>query len=53
MNIKINEQGSDAYIYNLAFIKAILIKNSIDSMALLSKEKEFLLKEVLKYLKDN
>ena len=53
MNIKLNYQNSDAYIYNLAFIKALLIKSSIDNMSISSEEKNEVLQSILQYLKNN
>ena len=47
MNIKLNYQNSDAYIYNLAFIKALLIKSSIDNMSISSEEKNEFLQSIL------
>lgn len=53
MNIKLNNQGSETYINNLAFIKALLIKTSIENMPISMKEKNAILDSVLQYLKDN
>lgn len=53
MNIKLNNQGSEAYLYNLAFIKAFLIKTSIENLSIPTKEKNAILHSILKYLKNN
>ena len=53
MNIKLNCQGSEAYKYNLAFIRALLIKSSIDNMTISSEEKNKILESILQYLKNN
>ncbi len=53
MNIKLNNQESKAYIHNLAFIKAFLIKSSIENLCISTKEKNDIFHSILKYLKDN
>lgn len=54
MNIKLNNQESEAYLNNLAFIKALLIKTSIEKNSSISiKEKNAVLNSILQYLKDN
>lgn len=53
MNIKLNNQESEAYIHNLAFIKAFLIKSSIENLSISVKEKNAILHSILKYLKNN
>ncbi len=53
MNIKYNYQGSDAYIHNIAFIKALLIKCTIDNLPTLPESKEEIMNSVLEYLKSN
>lgn len=52
MNIKINYNG-DAYLKNLAFIKASLIRASIENMNVSLKDKEIILEKILQYLKNN
>lgn len=50
MNIKINNINDDD-ISNIAFIKAILIKNYIESLDISYHNKENLKNEILEYLK--
>ena len=50
MNIKINNINEDD-IKNIAFIKAILIKNCIENLDINYRDKEKLKKEILEYLK--
>ena len=49
MNIVINKNG-EKHIQNLAFIKAILIQEYIECLALNLEEKKLLKKEVLNFL---
>ena len=53
MNVKIDKQNSDAYIFNIAFIKAIFIKEYIMQMPITKDEKEKILKATVQFLKDN
>lgn len=50
MEIKLNLPKNDDYISNLAFIKALLIKNTIEQLNISYEEKVFMKKEVLKNL---
>lgn len=51
MQIKINFPKDDVHINNLAFVKALMIKNVIEKLNLTYDEKEKLRKEILEYLK--
>jgi len=51
MQIKINFPKDDVHINNLAFVKALMIKNVIENLNLTYDEKEKLRKEILEYLK--
>lgn len=53
MNIKINYPEGNEHIKNLAFIKALLIKCSIENLDMNTKEKEELKDKILDYLKSN
>lgn len=53
MNIKINYPEGNEHIKNLAFIKALLIKCSIENLDINTKEKEKLKDKILDYLKNN
>lgn len=53
MNIEINFPENDNYIKNLAFIKALLIKSTIENLDIEFKEKENLRKKILEDLKNN
>lgn len=50
MNIRINNINEDD-IENIAFIKAMLIKRSIENLEISYKDKEKLKNEILDYLK--
>lgn len=50
MEIKLNLPKNDDYISNLAFIKALLIKNTIEQLNISYEEKVSIKKEVLKNL---
>lgn len=50
MHIKINNIN-DEDIKNIAFIKAILIKNCIENLGINYSDKEKLKKEILEYLR--
>lgn len=51
MQIQLNFPESDNYISNLAFIKALMIKKSIEDLDISYKEKELFKKEILETLK--
>lgn len=51
MQIILNKKDNECYIKNLAFVKAILIKETIESLNISDYEKENIKKEVLEYLK--
>lgn len=53
MNVKINDQGTDAYVYNIAFIKAILIKEYIKNLPTTKDKKDQILKATLQLLKND
>ena len=52
MNIIINHNGEN-YIHNLAFIKAILIKEYIENMNISLESKEQIKQEILTFLQKN
>ena len=52
MDIKINASNNE-YIDNLAFIKALLIKHSIESLNIDYNQKQELRDQILKELKNN
>ena len=51
MQIKFNFPEGDNYISNLAFIKALMIKKSIEELDISYEEKEQIKKEILETLK--
>lgn len=51
MKIKINFPEDNSYISNLAFVRALLIRDTIESLDITYEEKEKLRKEILEYLK--
>lgn len=51
MQIQLNCPESDNYISNLAFIRALMIKKSIEDLDISYKEKEQLKNEILETLK--
>lgn len=51
MEIKINLQENSSHISNLAFMKALVIKQAIEELNVSYEEKGRLRKEVLEYLK--
>ena len=51
MEIKINLQENSSHISNLAFMKALMIKQAIEELNVSYEEKGRLRKEVLEYLK--
>lgn len=53
MNLTINKQGTEAYIDNLAFIKAIFIREYVKSFPITKEEKEKILKLILQLLKES
>ena len=53
MNIKLNLNGNQSYISNLAYIKALLIKYYIENMPISPKEKNEILISIMEYLKNN
>lgn len=53
MQIKINTENSKEYIHNLAFIKALLIKESIENLDISYEEKVQVKNEILEYLQNN
>jgi hypothetical protein len=52
MKITINKQGTEAYISNIAFIRALLIKEYITSLPITKEEKEKMIKSILQLLKN-
>lgn len=52
MKITINNQGTEAYISNIAFIRALLIKEYIMSLPITKEEKEKMIKSILQLLKN-
>lgn len=53
MQIKINKESNENCIYNLAFIKALLIKDAIEDLDISYEEKVQIKNEILEYLKNN
>ena len=53
MQIKINTEYNIEYIDNLAFIKALLIKESIERLDISYEEKIQVKNEILEYLQNN
>lgn len=53
MNIVINYKKSDAYVKNIAFIRALLIKCTIEDLSSIQEERNQIFQLVLQYLKDN
>lgn len=53
MQIKINTENNKEYIHNLAFIKALLIKESIENLDVSYEEKVQIKNEILEYLQNN
>ena len=53
MQINIDTGNSKNYIHNLAFIKALLIKESIEKLDISYEEKIQVKNEILEYLQNN
>lgn len=53
MQIKINTINNENYMHNLAFIKALLIKDVIENLDISYEEKVEIKNEILEYLKNN
>ncbi len=53
MKVTINKQGTEAYISNIAFIRALLIKEYIKSLSITKEDKEEMIKSILKLLKNS
>ena len=53
MQIKINMENNKEYIHNLAFIKALLIKEGIEKLDISNEEKVQIKNEILEYLQNN
>lgn len=53
MQININTGNSKNYMHNLAFVKALLIKESIEKLDISYEEKVQIKNEILKYLQNN
>ena len=51
MEVKINFPENNNHISNLAYIKALMIKKTIEDLNISSEEKEKLRKEVLEHLR--
>lgn len=51
MQIKINFSKDNVHINNLAFVKALMIKNIIENLNITYEDKEKLRKEILEYLR--
>lgn len=51
MEIKLNFPDNNDYISNLAFIRALMIKKSIENLDISYEEKEQLRKDILEILK--
>lgn len=52
-NITIIYPENDAYIQNLAFIRALLLKESIENLNISLDDKKIIFQNVLQYLRDN
>ncbi len=53
MQININTENNKEYIHNLAFVKALLIKESIEKLDISYEEKVQIKNEILEYLQNN
>ncbi len=53
MQIKVNMENNKEYVHNLAFIKALLIKGSIEKLNISYEEKVKIKNEILEYLQNN
>lgn len=53
MQIKINTKNNENYIHNLAFIKALLINDAIESLDISYEQKVKIKNEILEYLQNN
>ena len=53
MNIKVNFPKDKSHTYNLAFIKALLIKATIDNLKIDIEEKEEIRSNILEHLENN
>ena len=53
MNVYYNFPSNNNHINNLAFIRAILIRDTINKLDISSYEKKELKTKILEYLKDN
>ena len=53
MQIKINMGNNENYIHNLAFIKALLIKDAIEDLDMSYEEKVQIKNEILEYLENH
>lgn len=53
MQININTGNSKNYMYNLAFVKALLIKEGIEKLHISYEEKVQIKNEILEYLQNN
>lgn len=51
MEIKFNIPEDNSHISNLAFIRALLIRDTIEKLNITIEEKEELKEEILEYLK--
>lgn len=51
MEIKMIFPKDNIHINNLAFVKALMIKNTIENLNISYEEKQTLRKEILEYLK--
>lgn len=51
MEINYNIPKDNSHLYNLAFIKAVFIRDTIDKLNIGINEKENLKKEILEHLK--
>ena len=51
IKIKVNFPEDDSYIYNIAYIKAMFIRDTIEQLDINYEEKENLRKEILEHLK--
>ena len=53
MKVKLNFPKDNSHIHNLAFVRALLIRDTIESLKITYQEKEHLRKSILDYLEKN
>ena len=53
MQIKINTKNNENYVHNLAFIKALFIKETIENLEINYEEKVEVKNKILEFLQNN